>query len=148
VASTGTAELARLSAALRATGRNDLRKELLRGLRNGAKPMVPAAREAALAALPKRGGLAADVAGAKWAVRTRLSGNPSVRLTGGWASHDMAALDSGLLRHPVFGHRRRWVSQPIPPHWFTDAMNQLAPEFRDELLKVIDDMARRMAASV
>jgi hypothetical protein len=148
VASTGTEQLKRLAIVLRATGRNDLRKELLRGLRNGAKPMVTVARGAALSALPKRGGLAADIAYANWAVRTSLSGNPRVRLTGGWAGHDMAVLDSGLLRHPVYGNRHRWVSQAIPPHWFTDAMNQLAPEFRDELLKVIDDIARRMAAAV
>ena len=149
---TGAAELQRLAVALRAAGRQDLRKDLLRGLRNGAKPMVPAARQAAATHLPKRGGLAADIAGAKWGIRTRAGTGrgAGVRIVGAWGTHDMAALDSGLLRHPTFGRRGRgdWKDQKIPAHWFTDAMQHLAPEFRDQLEEVIDDVANRLAGSV
>jgi hypothetical protein len=147
VTTSGSKELAQLAAALKAFDRNDLRKELLRGLREGAKPMVPAARGAAAAALPKRGGLAADVAGARWATRNSLGANASVKLIGAWSGHDMAALDSGRLRHPTFGHRP-WKDQAIPAGWFTTAMDRLAPGFRDALSRVIDDISKKLSDSV
>ena len=151
---TGAEGLARLARAVKAAGRNDLRKDLLRGVRKGSKPMIPDARAAAAESLPHRGGLAADVAGAKWVVRTRMQGRGAgVRITGTWTSegrlHDLSKLDTGLLRHPVYGHRKqRWQAQAIRPRWFSDAMEALAPEIRDELLEVIDEVAQRLEDSV
>lgn len=153
---TGADGLARLGRALKQAGNNDLRKELLRGVRKASKPMIPAARTAAAEALPHRGGLAADVAGAKWVVRTRLQGQGAgVRITGAWTSegkqHDLAKMDSGLLRHPVWGHKelgRKWAAQAIKAGWFTNAMNGLAPEIRDQLEQVIDDISKKLEASV
>lgn len=155
---TGAEGLARLSRALKAAGRNDLRKDLLRGLRKASKPMIPAARSAAAESLPHRGGLAEDIAGAKWVVRTRLQGRGAgVRITGAWSSsgrqHDLSKLDTGLLRHPVWGHPVHgpgaiWVGQAIKPRWFSNAMEALAPEIREELLTVIDEVAKRLKDSV
>ena len=154
---TGADGLARLGRALRQAGRNDLRKELLRGVRRASKPMVPAARAAALEGLPKRGGLAADVSGAKWVVRTRLQGRGAgVRITGAWSSdgrqHDLSKMDSGVIRHPTWGRRGigDWEAQTagVRARWFSDAMNALAPEIREELAKVIDDVAQKLEDSV
>lgn len=153
---TGAQSLARLGRALKEQGRADLRKDLLRGVRKASKPMVPAARAAAEEWLPHSGGLAADIAGARWGVRTRLQGRGAgVRITGAWTSggrkHDLAAMDSGELRHPVWGHTeldRKWVAQEIHAGWFSDAMNNLAPEIRQELLQVIDEIARRLKDKV
>jgi hypothetical protein len=155
---TGAEGLARLGRALKEAGRNDLRKELLRGVRRASKPMIPAARRAAAESLPHRGGLAADVAGAKWVVRTRLQGQGAgVRITGAWTSegrqHDLSKMDSGLLRHPVWGHPVHgpgavWVGQAIKPRWFSDAMQALAPEIRGELSKVIDEVSKKLEDSV
>lgn len=150
---TGAEGLARLARALRDAGRNDLRKELLRGVRKASKPMIPAARQAAATSLPHRGGLAEEVAGAKWVVRTRLQGRGAgVRITGAWSSegrqHDLSKMDSGLLRHPVYGHRAKWVGQPIKPRWFSDAMERLAPEIRGELEKVIAEVSKKLEDSV
>lgn len=151
---TGAEGLARLARALKQTGRNDLRKDMLRGVRRASKPMIPAARAAAEQHLPHRGGLAADVAGAKWVVRTRLQGRGAgVRITGAWSSsgrqHDLAKMDTGLLRHPVWGHPVHgagavWVAQPIRPRWFSDAMNDLGPEVREQLEQVINEIAARL----
>lgn len=150
---TGAEGLARLGRALKQTDRRDLRKELLRGVRRAAKPMVPAARAAAAEHLPHRGGLAAQVAGAKWNVRTRLQGRGAgIRVTGAWTSegqqHDLSKMDSGHLRHPVYGHRDRWVGQSIRPRWFSDAMNDQAPNIRSELVDVIEDVSRKLRDSV
>jgi hypothetical protein len=155
---TGADGLARLSRALKDAGRNDLRKDLLRGIRKASKPMIPAARAAAAEALPHRGGLAEEISGAKWAVRTRLSGRGAgVRITGAWSSggrqHDLSKLDAGLLRHPVWGHPVHgpgaiWVGQAIRPRWFSDAMNALAPEIRQELVNVIGEVAQRLQDQV
>lgn len=155
---TGAEGLARLSRALKAAGRNDLRKDLLRGIRKASKPMIPAARAAAAEALPHRGGLAEEVSGAKWVVRTRLQGRGAgVRITGAWTSggrqHDLAKMDTGLLRHPTWGHPVHgpgaiWVAQSIRPRWFSDAMEKLAPEIRQELVNVIDEVAKRLEGQV
>ena len=155
---TGKEGLARLARALRDLDEKDLRLELLRGLRKASKPMVPAARAAALTGLPKRGGLAADVAGAKWGVQTRLGGQGTgVRIVGAWSSdgkqHDLAKMDSGVIRHPVWDHReagRKWEAQTagVTAGWFSNAMQALAPEFRDEIQNVMDEITDKLAAKV
>ena len=48
---------------------------------------------------------------------------------------DLARLDKGELRHPVFGNRRVWVGQRVKPGWFTTPIEQNIGEFR----KAIDD---------
>ena len=162
----GGEQLLALSTALKAMDRRDLSNDMLRGLRKAAKPMVVGARAAALTGLPRRGGLAELVAGANWRSATSRTGRRAgVRIIGAWTSegrqHDLKAMNSGVIRHPVYGRfilpggvrlsRKQWawVAQTagVTPLWFTEAMENFAPEIQANLVKVLDDIAHELAAA-
>jgi hypothetical protein len=70
-------------------------------------------KQAAVAQLPKAGGLNEQVAGQKVTVSVTLTRNASVRLK--TTAPDTKQTDSGYVRHPVFGHKdRKWPRQSIP----------------------------------
>lgn len=138
----GADRLERIGRQLKASGNKDLRKELLAGIQRAAKPLKAVAQEAARSELPKKGGLNEFVASGKWSVRTRSGGrNPGVTVVGKKSGHDVAAINRGRLRHPVFGHRAVWVTQTIRPNLITDALAKRAPDVRGELVKVLDRIA-------
>lgn len=142
----GADQLTKLAADLKAVGAKELRRDLLRGIQQATKELKDAAKKAALDNLPKRGGLNEFVASAKFATRVRTSGrSPGVSIVASKSGHDLAAMDRGRLRHPVYGNRRLWVTQTITPGWFTDAMRDAAQPVRAELLNVLDDIAGRLA---
>lgn len=129
---------------LKEAGDRGLKAEARKGLRAAAKPVVNAAKEAARTELPHRGGLNEWVADSLYGVRTLLGPNPRVRIVGQKKGHDLADVDKGRIRHPVFGHRDRWVVQSITPHVLTDAMAREAPEAREALLHVLESWVRRL----
>lgn len=140
----GANQLAAVTKRLKQAGANEVRKDMLRGLRVGAKPLVAVARQSAVENLPRAGGLDQVVAASKFAVRTRTSGrNPGVRVVA-LSGHNIAAMDRGRLRHPTYGHRDRWVTQKIKPGWWTDALTARAPEVRTALVAVLAETARRI----
>lgn len=141
---TGANQLADLAKQLKAIGNNDLRKELLAGIRKAAKPMAQSAKDRAERELPKAGGLNEVVAKSKFSTRTRTAGRtPGVRVVAS-NPHDIKALDRGRLRHPVYGNRNAWVTQKVTPGWFTDAMLDNADEVRREILAALDRVARKL----
>jgi hypothetical protein len=139
----GGDDFARLAKALREAGRKDLRNQLARGLRKGAKPLIPAAQEAAEKAFPKRGGLADVEAAKKFTVSIRNSAQAaSVRITSPGRNVNLKLLNrSGRIRKPVFADKAKsrsewiWKDQEIPGGlgWFDRAMNENAPKVRPEL---------------
>jgi hypothetical protein len=75
--------------------------------------------------------------------------NPSVRLTGKRKSKtgkqsDLAAIDKGRVRHPVFGNRKVWVVQQVRPGFFSRPTDAAAERVRHEVFAVIDDIDRRL----
>lgn len=131
---TGAGQLERLGLRLKFEGAIVLRRELLFGIREGAKPLIGDVRDAALKRLSKRGGLNAYVAESDIKVVTRLTGaRVGVRIVntrknakrGG--TSDFGS-DRGVVRHPVFGHRdRKWAETKVEPGWFTETLNHAAP---------------------
>lgn len=141
---TGADNLATLAKELKRIGDNDLRKEMLRGIRTATKPMVAAAKESAHDELPKAGGLNEIVARSKFSTRTRTAGrSPGVRVVAA-SGINVGSIDRGRLRHPVFGNREAWVTQQVKPGWFTDAMNAHADEVRRELMAALERVARQV----
>lgn len=141
---TGATDLERLARRLKELGDNDLRKEMLRGIRNGTKPLIAAAKDSARDSLPREGGLNEVIARSKFGTRTRTSGRtPGVRVVG-TSGHNIQAMDEGRLRHPVYGNRDVWVTQQITPGWFTKPMEDGADDVRRELVNVLDGIARRL----
>jgi len=147
VTTRGADKLRRVAVAIKASGDKELRRELLRGMQRGGRPLKDAARRGALERLPRRGGLAERVASSKFGVRTSTTGKgASVRVVGR-SGYDLQGMDDGLIRHPVRGNRKVWVSQPVKPGWFSDAEEAAAPAVRDELVKSIDVVARKLEAA-
>lgn len=140
----GGEKLGVLAARLKETGNTELRKELFRGIQRAAKPLRAAAANAARENLPKRGGLNEWVASSKFTISIRSGRNPAVRVKGNKQGHDLAAMDRGRLRHPLFGNRKLWFTQQIRAGWFSEAMQRESPGVRREVVNVIDDMAREL----
>lgn len=117
---------------------NNLRKALLRSIRIEGADSIAKVRGSAASTLPTSGGLAQELARGKISIRTRLSGtSASVKVR----SERGASADTGTLRHPVF-KTGRWVSQQVRPGWFTEPLEDSAPEFHKGLERVIDKIRR------
>lgn len=146
---TGANELQAVSATIRRLGDTQIRRELLRMIQQAAKPLKEAAKTSAHDHLPHGGGLNEVVAGSKFAIRTRTSGrNPGVRVVAA-SGHNIARMDRGSVRHPVYPRGPRsgwtWTEQKIPAGWFTKALEDKAPEVRAEIVHGLDDLARRVS---
>jgi len=140
----GAEQLGDLSKRLRAAGDQGkgLRRELYRGINRATKPLKADAQKAAADRLPQSGGLAGIVAKSKFSTRTRTGRNPSVSIQAkGTAAQ---ATDKGIIRHRVFG-RDVWVTQQVPPGWFTETMQAGAPHVRRELLEAMENVVRQIA---
>lgn len=132
-----------VGAALKSAGGGGLRRELLRGIRKEAKPVIAAARRGA-EILPQSGGLAAEIAGSKFSTRTRLTGGGAgVRIVGASADN-LKRIDAGTVRHPVYGNRAVWATQSVPPGWFTKSTQEVLPAVRAGVARVVTDVARRV----
>lgn len=143
---TGADQMLRLSKALKAAGRTELRKELNKGLRKATKPLIAQTRVAALATLPYRGGLAAQVAREPQRVQVKTGRDPGVRIVVGQKRGGAQAADAGSIRHPVFG-RDEWVEQSVTPGWFSDTLDEQAegvlPDLEEAVEKVMSDVVQQ-----
>ena len=105
VAGDGSEKLAALAVRLKEV-QPELMKELRAGIRVAAAPCVDAAKAAALAKLPHRGGLNAVVAKRPIRVSTRT---PAAKAAGvrlqSTSQHGNKETDEGHVRHPVFGRK-------------------------------------------
>lgn len=141
----GAQQLGDLSKRLRAAGEDGkgLRRELYRGIQRASKPLRAEAQQAARRELPQRGGLAAEVGRAKFSTRTRAGRNPGVSIQA--KGEAVRSTDRGFIRHPVFGNREVWVTQQVPPGWFTETMQAGAPRVRREILEAMENVAQQIA---
>lgn len=145
----GRDELVRLGEQLRAAGNSDGAKSIQNALRKEVREITKRTRQnikrSALQNLPSKGGLnrwAASMPGATTNLRGRAT---SVRISMKKSGHDIAALNRGRLRHPLFGNRRSWHGQDIEPGFFTDVIEGEAPELRRQILHAIRAAAQRAA---
>lgn len=136
----GAGQFLKLSKALKAAGRTELRKELNKRLRTAAKPLIPIARAEARSSLPRKGGLAEQVAKAPMRVQVRTGREAGVRIVVGKDRSGARAANRGEIRHPVFGNRERWVTQKVPAEWFDRPMRASTPTILPELEKAIESV--------
>lgn len=54
-------------------------------------------------------------------------------------------LDQGDLEHPLFGRRKHWYSQRVEPGWFSRTVGDAAPEVREAIEEVLNDVAAKAA---
>jgi hypothetical protein len=142
-------QLTRLAAVLRATPKIEQR-ELRKSMRRAARPLLRTARQGALQILPYRGGLAERVAAGKFTSQVSFSGDRTgIQITAAdRRGADVNRMDDGSVRHPVYGNRRRWVTQAIRPGWFSEPLLLDAPKVRDEIEKALDTTAATMVSAV
>ncbi|MFE2941041.1 hypothetical protein ACFXKG_18550 [Streptomyces sp. NPDC059255] len=162
ILNTGT--LLILQRKLRAAGHENIRASMQRRIRHAAEPLRDDLQDT-MRTLPirssgraqgKRGGpsptrrpLRATLAAAI-RISVRTTGNPGARV---WM--DKSALppdlkrmpdviNSGRIRHPVFGNRRRWATQTTTPLWWDKTIRSHTPRMEREVARVLDDVRNRL----
>ena len=141
---TGADQLKRLGAEFKAAGAGGLRKEMLAEFRAEAAPLIQAERVSALEILPRRGGLGARVARSKIRAANRLSGSSvGMRITAN-NSISLRQVDAGTVRHPLFGNRGHWYSEPVTPGWFDKPFKRGVEDLRRRLVAVMDRFAAKL----
>jgi hypothetical protein len=141
---TGAEDLGVLAKRLKEVGDKELKKELLRGIRAGTKGTHAKIRASARMNLPKRGGLAEIIAKSKISTKTRMSGRWTGINIKATSKHDVASMNRGSLRHPIFGRSGKWDEQPVPVGWFTHPIEADADTIRAEIQKVMADVAAKL----
>lgn len=140
---TGAEEFGRLSARLKDADKS-IQREFSASLTRATKPMKAGAKKSALATLPSSGGLAARVASSRLSVRRSTRGKSiGVKIVAGSASSQLEQIDKGRVKHKTFG-RLPWVSQSVASGWFTRPMLNSASDVRRELVKAMEDVARKL----
>lgn len=149
-------QLERVSAALKvhANGKM-LRSDMRKGITKAVKPLKKNAKQNARQILPSSGGLNRRVARTTLQHRVRGSGGARVGVhVRAKPSHktlrDPLRVDRGMVRHPVFGQavsRADWQLQKVPPGWFRTPMKKGGPVIRQELVDVMQGIAKQIARS-
>lgn len=137
----GLEDLARLSRAMRAAGsegkgmRRQLRSEITRKTKKTRAEM----RKSIAPALPKRGGLAADVVSkTRITAQTSMSGSDvGVRIRVRSKRSIRRMNNTGTFRHPVFGNRHVWVTQHVKQHFLDEPFEKSRPALRQAVLSTI-----------
>jgi len=145
----GADDFRELSRKLRAAGLEGkgLRKEVLKEVNRATKPLKQDAKRNAKAILPKRGGLGRRVAASNFSTKTRMTGNGAgvkILAKGKGQARGVRQIDAGRVRHPVFGSKRRWVTQSVTPGWFTDAMKRGSGKIKDAIVDAVNSIIRKL----
>ena len=139
--SNGADDFYKLSRALKAASRTDLRREVAKGMRDAAKPLIQKTRQAALRDLPQRGGLARSMATAKQVVQVRTGATTAgVQIS---MPKVQRGITTGQVRHPVFG-RKVYVTQRVNGDWWDDTLAEGAPIVVPEITAAMERVARKL----
>jgi hypothetical protein len=130
----GADQLARLAKALKEAGAKDLQRELSKAINTSLKPVKQNLQQSARSNLPRRGGLAAEVAGSRFSTRRNKNGLKLVAK----GRYSLYHLDQGIVRH---GKGRQ---QRIRPGWWSDVTDDAAPTVRREVISAMDEIAKKI----
>lgn len=145
----GAEKFGAVAKTLKQIGDKELNRELYRGINRAVKPLREAVKEGAPRYLPRR--YAFELAKSlKVRTRRRAGRNPSIRLVGsaktpGGKDRDLASLNRGRLRHPLYGNRGYWYDQDVSPKWWDEPLFDNVKPVRAEIVKVLDEVARKAA---
>lgn len=146
---TGPANLYSVRQALKQVGATGLGRQMDAGFKAAVKPLgpeivaeVPKAMPSGYAPVLSRSltfRLASRTARQSTELRYRVYGD------GQTERRDVPALNKGLLRHPVYGRRRKaWVAQKVRPGFVDVPFKRLEPKVRKEMLAVLDSVTAQL----
>lgn len=160
----GTGQLLELQKRLRRAGHENLRASMQRRIRRAAEPLRSDLQDtirgldirSQARGSGKRGGrspttrpLRATIADAI-RISVRTAGDPGARvwIDKGRLPPDLknmpGIINTGRIRHPVFGNRRRWAQQSAPPMWWDKTVRAHTDRMTREVARVVDDVRRRI----
>lgn len=159
-----TGSLLELSRRLRAAGGENIRQSMHRRIRRAAEPLRDDLQNTIRTldirsqgrSAGKRGGpspttrpLRATIAEAiRISVRTGASPGARIWVDKGRLPPDLrnmpTVINTGRIRHPVFGNRRRWAQQSATPLWWDSTVRRHTPRMEREVARVLDDVRRRL----
>lgn len=146
---TGADKFARVSKDLKNAGDKELRKELYRGINRAVKPLTKSVKDSTTDYLPRR--YAVELSKSLRIRASRRTGkNPGIRLiakakTPGGKDRDLVSLNRGRLRHPLYGSRKHWYDQKVSPNFWDDPLLKGVSDARKEIVKTLDDVAKKLA---
>lgn len=148
----GADQYKRLARALKHAGNGAvLRKELNKAIQLATRPIVKEIRVEARMTLPRAGGLNRYVARSSIKTKKYTGSNPGVVIrasktkSAGGKKVDIRRINKGSLRHPLYGNRRNWYLQAVPPGFWSRPTNRAAKRTRKELKKAMSRIARRIS---
>lgn len=144
----GAEDFIRLSKALKAAGRTQMRKDLHKALRDAVKAHTPKAEQELAKYLPYLRGRQKAVTQSAQVKTGRDPGiTVGVRFGSKRSTNARLANSGGVFRHPVYGNRSVWVDQPVPgaKGWFDRVWEESTPEVREQLRQVLQDIVERIA---
>jgi hypothetical protein len=131
----GGGEWGRVAKALKDAGDKGLQREFAKTVNRALKPVKAEISQSAQSTLPRRGGLADEVAGFKVVTRRPESGVKLVS-RGRYSGYHM---NQGVIRHGK-GNR----TQATPPGWWDRPTEAAAPDVRRKLVEAMDDIIRKI----
>ncbi|MGA4726294.1 hypothetical protein ACPB67_02640 [Micromonospora taraxaci] len=145
----GSAQLHHVMKVLKETGNKGLGKGMAAGFRLAAMPLGPAVAAEVPKAMPSG---YAPVLSRSLQFRTQVRAFKYVaRATwrvygdGQQERRDVPSLNRGVLRHPLFGNRERWVDQKVRKGFVDRPVDRLGVDVRREMNKVVDQVADKIA---
>ena len=138
-----------LAKALRKYGDKELRSELYKGINRAVKPLTEDVKKGTQQYLPRR--YAFELARyLRVRTRRRAGKDPAIYLVGRAKTkrgkeRDLASLNRGRLRHPLYGNRRYWYDQDVSPNWWDDPLLDGSEQVREEIVNVLDDIGIALA---
>lgn len=144
----GADKFGKLARQLRLLGDKELRSELYRGINRSVKPLTEDVKKATPRYLPRRYAFELSKS-LKVRARRRAGRNPAVYLVAKannprGKERDLASLNRGRLRHPLFGNRRYWYDQDVSPNWWDDPLLEGADEVRREIVNILDEIGEKL----
>lgn len=142
----GQAELRRVQGLLAGSG-EELKAELLKQTRAAVKPIKREIPAEALTRMPSGYG---PILAKSTKVTTRVTGGDTikgvvkVKAQGKREQRDIKSLDTGMLRHPLFGDRGHWYRQTVKPGFVADPVKWT----KKRVIKGAEDAADKVANTI
>jgi hypothetical protein len=139
----GAEQLARLSSTLKGlAGANGIQKDFNKALTKAVQPLRQTVKQSARTTLPRRGGLAADIARSRISRRTSDSRKGAGLRVFVKGPYDLDAIDKGIVHHP------KGPDQRIAPGWWTRPTEATGPDVRKAVETAMDDAAKKIDRAV